>query len=1238
MRFAVDDWDNNILPEEMTPNQRRSQVLGRTKLDAYEESVTAAGGEPYKLQSPARIPEIERLTRIMDGEEDLEFPEGTVVTKEFLADITFVSYMMGETGKSKNEILGDYPRIKNDFIKKHQAISLPTALRKEWDGRIGRYETADKMNKWASDGAVLGTSRWDSYAGFLEKNPDVKGSVELNEHFNSVWGRNKFMYTRHKKIFDTFTEKAIAATEKPRVVSMRDASAALAEIPKHLQPAALRYADQQTEGRLDFGSLFLITTGAQAQGFFGLSPTQQLDNSRKLASAIARGENILIGGGALEKGTSPFDAAVIVNRALSKNLSFSISGILSLPTQIVSRLAKREATLEERDIVFKSAQQAAQFWDATSTVENFVRGKVTDLSDIDSAFLRGTIEKAVFPTIESIPVMAVFAAAAFGGNKTAAVSGAKGLAARLIAGTTVGIAVRGTYHRSNFDELRAKNPDADIGALYLVAGGASVPQAAIGAFQMGFISRFIPGLSKFTKAITSPAHVNKVFRNFVIGTAATGSIEFAEEMTETFLLLTAQKLGSIISDKVPNIDLMDSIFDRIRTDSIDVLLGTSIFAAMGGGGNVIVKEQVRRNFLTREKAMGLYVDKETIAQIKEAKTFGAKERIFEENFDPDFAVEQINKAGAEGKTSADFMTDEEIKVTNQVNESRKRGTRIEPVVNTIVDDFGEIVGYSILTPDGKTEVHDTQESATLRLEDWYEENGLAPEVEAEPAAVEGEIEKAAISQITPVPKGTDISPQFKTFPKSGTITVGRKGAGGLFFGNNIENIDATVDLPVSGKGVRVIEGIDHEGNELGAPFPVILEAKEAGAIDFPDASPRIKKIIERIKKKFGSNADAQLSDTMGDLVVAIQAKEGGIEVIHMPALSDPSLVISVDLRNFDVEQAFKELELRIAGVKFPRGPLGILGERQALPEAAKLAPIAPVTDGTAKTPEENAERQGDDIETEEDFSGKTKTSVSQKVDQAKETRPSLNSETVEVKNAFLEKYLKRLGKDLPIKTMSTWKGQMLEVLQNKNWFAQAQERVRELMSKDRVDTIHIHDHPMLLLFGRQLIINRNAQEQVLANAIPDGIESQIKIAQSELQAIEDLIEHTNRALLKLGTPAGQILNQRQMALDVQDTGSFETLRRSYRLRIGKDPSGKDADALNEIAKKLDNKTKQKIKVLDKAATKFTKTNIKRSKEGFNFVKQQVKKAKTPKSDRDKILNKIKKQAQKRNWCIGGKVV
>lgn len=324
------------------------------------------------------------------------------------------------------------------------------------------------------------------------------------------------------------------------------------------------------------------------------------------------------------------------------------------------------------------------------------------------------------------------------------------------------------------------------------------------------------------------------------------------------------------------------------------------------------------------------------------------------------------------------------------------------------------------------------------------------------------------------------------------------------------------------------------------------------------------------------------------------------------------------------------------------GEKAAIDELKGLVATAEKVPEPPtaraVSDGTAATPVEHAERQGDDVETETDFSGKETISVSQKVDQAKETRPTLNAETVEINNAFLEEQLKRLGVGLPAKIKSTWKGLMLEVLQNANWFAQALDRVRALISADRVETIHIHDHPMLLLFNMQLIKNRNAQEVKLAQAISDGIESRIAEARSEIQGIQDLIEQTTRAMIKVGTPAGQILNQRQMTIDIQDTGSLETLRRSHRLRVGKEPNAADDAALTKIAKGLDKANKQKLKLLDKSAKKLTKVEVKNSKQGFDFIKTQVKKAKVAKDTKEKILAKIKKDAEKRNWCIGGKNV
>lgn len=154
-------------------------------------------------------------------------------------------------------------------------------------------------------------------------------------------------------------------------------------------------------------------------------------------------------------------------------------------------------------------------------------------------------------------------------------------------------------------------------------------------------------------------------------------------------------------------------------------------------------------------------------------------------------------------------------------------------------------------------------------------------------------------QIT-YPTAEDISSalneaQAKTVarPISDTVQTSRVGPSGVYFGTETKGtIKAT--LPKSGPKVRVIEGTENEGTGSGAP---VADSVDRGTIKL---SPDIQKLLTE------NDVTDQTWDT--DLAGLISLKEQGVDVAHFPDKNNPKQIVSVDLRNFDVQKARKELQ------------------------------------------------------------------------------------------------------------------------------------------------------------------------------------------------------------------------------------------------------------------------------------------------------------------------------------------
>lgn len=130
-----------------------------------------------------------------------------------------------------------------------------------------------------------------------------------------------------------------------------------------------------------------------------------------------------------------------------------------------------------------------------------------------------------------------------------------------------------------------------------------------------------------------------------------------------------------------------------------------------------------------------------------------------------------------------------------------------------------------------------------------------------------------------------------------TLTTGREGGPGVFYGNRVKKPDIIKELPLDGPGVLVIPGTENVGDAQDAP---LCDALHFGWIRVP---PHLAKLLMDHDVEEDTEEGKLTLDIVGILALIHQ----GIKIVHFPSKHDPKMIVSLDLREVDATKLLKEL-------------------------------------------------------------------------------------------------------------------------------------------------------------------------------------------------------------------------------------------------------------------------------------------------------------------------------------------
>lgn len=715
LRGAVSDLGSGS--EALDDFDRQAIEVSLKQLQEYERNAVAEKRVPYQQAPRITLENLDRLEGILDGDGEV-FGAG-YDTPELRSDTVAVSYLSTKFQKAPEDIYSNFEGYKRGLQEYHKTDSFESALRLDIQSTRDRNVLIQDAYDAAFRSAVRSDSVLDSFSAFTKGKEGTEIPPELVQFYGEAFKEARSVYAENQDDFESFADSMKKAVSDVEVFSQADflnTVASLSRIDPKLRGLAFTYLEESLKESGSIKKAFEGRMGELFRQMANVTPGELAMRSQAMVKAIENGQDITVSAfGDRPKGMLQPEAEA----------ALQISSFSSVGRGNYAFPGWRFATPEEKAQKYAEAQSSGEFARALLDVEAYVRGTLAT-ADYDSGFMRGLMEKVMYPASRMSADMLLFVGAAAGGRKMGNVTGGTlgmnpAIMGEISAMSASLRSMSSGLKSEHFEKLIRQNPDIDIGAAYEMANISGNTAATLETLSMNVILSKLPGVRSLLQSWRGTGF-RSASTAFLANAGQSIGTETLTELAQDYTADLTQQIFAAFDESIPNANLGQAFVDTIK-EAPDIALAVLPYALLGGGHSAYVNAQTQKALLANTEALQtLGFEEKDILEIQTAETLAQKLQLFSEKYSVEKAVTAMNAAIDSGKDISAFLSPDDASAIAEAGQESE--TRQEPLIVPRRNEQGVISEWEVTTPEGNSEVFQSQQDAIERAGQWYDENGV----------------------------------------------------------------------------------------------------------------------------------------------------------------------------------------------------------------------------------------------------------------------------------------------------------------------------------------------------------------------------------------------------------------------------------------------------------------------------------------------------------------------------------